>query len=472
MTVPVGALVAIAVVGIIVAGLLSACEAAVMRVSRAAVAEETEQNPRRARYLASFTADPQSTAASAAFGRILAEMTATACITLSLEALLDVWWQVLGLAILASTLVALLLVRLSPRTIGRNHPIGVLVVLSGLLSATRLAVGWAERLTGRKAMSDEDGEHELREMVERVSESEVIEDEDRELFRSVFELGDTLTREVMVPRTDMVTISHTKNLEQALDLFLRSGFSRIPVIGESEDDLRGIIYLKDTIAFLHTDSQHERASRAVHQFMRPAHFVPESKPVDDLLRELQLASSHMAIAVDEYGGIAGLVTMEDTLEEIIGEVTDEHDRVVVETTDLGGGVFRVPARFGLDELGELLGIEVEDDEVDTAAGLLAKAMGKVPLLGAEADIYGVHLSAERIEGRRKRLATLLVRRSDTSAGSASTAGGTGTARTLQDETALELSQSSRARPDAHRQPNARSQPNAHSQRRTDRKSES
>lgn len=427
MTAPIGVLIAIAVVGIFVAALLSAGEVAVLRVSRAAVAEEVERNPRRARHLPTFISDSSGTAAAAAFARIMAEMTATACITLSLEALLDVWWQVLGLAIIVSTLVALLLVRLSPHTIGRKHPIGVLVGLSALLLAALRTFGWALRVTQRSSADDDDSEYELREMVERVSESEVIEDEERELFKSVLELGDTLVREVMVPRTDMVTISYLMNADQALALFLTSGFSRIPVIGESEDDLRGIIYLKDTVALMHGHSQQERSTRSVHQFMRTAHFVPESKPVDDLLRELQLASSHMSIVVDEYGGIAGLVTMEDTLEEIIGEVTDEHDRVVVETTDMGDGVFRVPARLGLDELGELFDLEIDDHEVDTAAGLLAKALGRVPLLGAEADIYGVHLSAERIEGRRKRLATLLVRRSDR------------VVSTSQDETALSVS---------------------------------
>ncbi len=414
MTGPVGALIAIAVAGVVIAGLLSAGEVAVLRVTRSAAAEEIERSPRRARHLATFMQDPSSTAAAAGFARIVAEMASTACITLSFDLLFHAWWQVLGLAILVSTLVALLLVRLSPHTVGRRHPVGVLVALSGLMLAALRTFGWALRLTQRAAV-DADVEYELREMVERVSESDVIEEEERELFKSVLELGGTLTREVMVPRTDMVTISYLMDLDQALALFVRSGFSRIPVIGESEDDLRGIIYLKDMVALLHTiQSQHEGGSRAVHQFMRPAHYVPESKPVDDLLRELQVASSHMAIVVDEYGGIAGLVTMEDTLEEIIGEVTDEHDRVLVDTTELSDGVFRISARLGIEELGELFDLDIDDDEVDTAAGLLAKALGKVPLLGAEAEIYGVHLSAERIEGRRKRLATLLVRRADRS----------------------------------------------------------
>jgi len=141
---------------------------------------------------------------------------------------------------------------------------------------------------------------------------------------------------------------------------------------------------------------------------RPAVFVPESKPVDDLLRELQEGSSHLAMVVDEYGGIAGLVTIEDALEEIVGELTDEHDPTAPVVEDLGDGVFRVPARLGRDELGELFDLEVDDEDVDTAGGLLAKALGKVPLPGSAGDIHGLHLVAERVEGRRRRLATVLV----------------------------------------------------------------
>ena len=141
---------------------------------------------------------------------------------------------------------------------------------------------------------------------------------------------------------------------------------------------------------------------------RPAVFVPESKPVDELLRELQSGSSHMAMVVDEYGGIAGLVTIEDALEEIVGELTDEHDPTAPVVEDLGDGVFRVPARLGRDELGELFDLEVDDEDVDTAGGLLAKALGKVPLPGSAGDIHGLHLVADRVEGRRRRLATVLV----------------------------------------------------------------
>lgn len=409
--VPVGLLLTVAVAGILLAGLLSAGEAAVVRVTRTAVAEAVEEGGPAAARLVRLTADRARTAGALAFGRITAEMTATACVTLCLGAVLGVWWHVLLLAIVVSTLVALVLVRLSPRSLGRRHPLAVLSRLGGLLVATLVVVGWAARLSSATPRAEDDSDDELRDMVERVSESEVIEEDERELIRSVFGLGDTMTREVMVPRTDMVTIPDEATLGEALSVFLRSGFSRVPVVGESVDDLRGVAYFKDVVARLDA-SGGTAAERSAHidGVMRPALLVPESKPVDDLMRELQAASSHMALVVDEYGGIAGLVTMEDAIEEIVGEVTDEHDSETAGATDLGDGRFRVPARMSLDDLGELLDLEIDDDEVDTAGGLLAKALGQVPLAGAEADIDGAHLQADGFEGRRKRLATLVVRR--------------------------------------------------------------
>ena len=395
--VPVPALLAGATLGIVLAALLSSGEVAVQRVTRSSMAEVAENGTKAGRRAAALVVDPRRTASAAAFWRIVAEMTATACITLSLEHALDVWWHVLGLAVIVSTLVALVLVRLSPRSLGRRHPASVLVALGPLLVAALRLAGWT---AGTSLSSSEDvGEHELQEMVDRVNESEVIEEEERELIRSVFGLGSTLTREVMVPRTDMVTTPTTTLLPSALRLFQRSGFSRVPVVGDSEDDVRGVVYFKDVVDRLHGDPvsgvvASTEATTTVEEVMRPAHFVPESKPVDDLLRDLQESRSHMALVVDEYGGTAGLVTMEDAIEEIVGEVTDEHDPDAAEIVETGPGEYRVPARTNLWELGELLGLELEDDDVDTVAGLLAKALGRVPLLGSHAEVSGVHLVGE------------------------------------------------------------------------------
>jgi CBS domain containing-hemolysin-like protein len=205
----------------------------------------------------------------------------------------------------------------------------------------------------------------------------------------------------------MVSIEIPKTVQQALYLFLRSGFSRIPVIGESVDDVLGVLYLKDVVR--HTQSG-DATAQAVADLMRPATFVPESKPVDDLLSEMQAARTHLVIVVDEYGGTAGLVTIEDILEEIVGEITDEYDveRPPVET--LEDGSVRVTARLPIEDLGEIFGVELPADEVETVGGLLAQTLGRVPIPGASVDVGGLHLIAEGTTGRRNRIDSVLVRR--------------------------------------------------------------
>ncbi|MGN7703612.1 hemolysin family protein [Cellulosimicrobium sp. 22601] len=407
---PVALLAVLTVLTVVLAAALSAGEAAVLRVTRAAVSEAalgddltTPPRPSGRRALA-LLADPAATARSVGFVRVVAEVAAITCLTLLVAAWLEPWLQVLLVALAVSVVVGLLVVRVSPRSLGRRHAVRVLLALSGLLTGIVAATRWLTRL----APAPDSGAHEreLQDMVDRVNESDVIEEEERELIRSVFELGSTLTREVMVPRTDMVTTSRDTPLRKALSLFLRSGFSRIPVTGTSADDLVGVAYFKDVVRVLQGGPGAD--ARPVDDVARAAIFVPESKPVDDLLREMQASSSHIAMVVDEYGGIAGLVTIEDALEEIVGELTDEHDRPEPEVEDIGEGVLRVPARVGVDELGELFGLDLDDDDVDTVGGLLAKALGKVPLPGSVADVHGLRIEADRVEGRRKQLATVLV----------------------------------------------------------------
>ena len=413
---PVALLVLLAVLGFAAAAALSAGEIAVVRVSRAAVAELVAARHPAAGRVRDLTEHPTRVAAAAAFVRLVLEMTATVCITLAVGSGELPWWAVLLVSVALCGLVAFLFVRASPRTLGRRHPARTLTFMSWPLVVVTSFAGRLGAVGRPTTGSVEEEEDELRDMVQRVSESDVIEDEEREMFRSVLELGDTLTREVMVPRTDMVTTPDDTPVRKALALLLRSGFSRVPLTGESVDDLTGVLYLKDVVRRLPIappGRSNAREQQAVldlpaSSLARPAVFVPESKPVDELLRELQEGTSHMAMVVDEYGGIAGLVTIEDALEEIVGELTDEHDPTAPVVEDLGDGVFRVPARLGRDELGELFGFDVEDEDVDTAGGLLAKALGKVPLLGSAGDIHGLHLVADRVEGRRRRLATVLV----------------------------------------------------------------
>jgi CBS domain containing-hemolysin-like protein len=251
---------------------------------------------------------------------------------------------------------------------------------------------------------------ELRGLVDFLERRTGIEPGEREMVRSVFELGDTIAREVMVPRTDIVFIEGHKTVGQALSLALRSGFSRIPVVGENEDDVVGIAYLKDVVAWSH-DHLGAEAAEKIAAVMRPASFVPDSKPVDELLRQMQAQRNHLVIVIDEYGGTAGLVTIEDILEEIVGEITDEYDlneRPPVEW--LSADTARVTARLPVTELEELFGVQVGAEDVETVAGLLAHALGRVPIAGSSAAVSGLQLTAEPGSGRRNKILTVLVER--------------------------------------------------------------
>lgn len=240
---------------------------------------------------------------------------------------------------------------------------------------------------------------------------DVPEEFEQELLDSVEEFGETIVREIMVPRIDMATVAADSNLTKAMSVFLRRGYSRLPVVGKNIDDISGILYVKDVARILH-ESPAKMDKTLAGDIARPVIFVPESKPVDDLLRDMQLSSTHIAIIVDEYGGVAGLATMEDVIEEIVGEISDEYDRDVPDVDDLGDGRFRVNARFSLAELGEQLELELEDEDVDSIGGLFAKELGRLPGRGDEVTVSGLQITADRIEGRRKRLITVILKKDE------------------------------------------------------------
>lgn len=410
------------ITGVVVLGfgaVLSAGEGALTHMTRAAAEDLAEAGRRRADRVVSLTAKRNQVLGAIVGLRAGVDMLAAVLITLAVAGWFRQWWQVLLVAAGANLVLLGLLVGISPRSAGRRNPAGTLLALAGVLEKV-YALGtpwrWVESRFGHSStLTDAEVRAEitedLREMIDEIGDSETIEDEDREMMRSVVELGQTLVREVMVPRTDMVTIEEHKSATAGMRLFIRSGYSRVPVIGEDADDVRGILYLKDVLRRLSDHPEH--GERPVSAFVREAVYVPETKLADDLLREMQLGHFHIALAVDEYGGIAGLVTLEDLLEEVVGELTDEHDHAEPVAEDLGDGTFRVPVRLGLDALGELFDLEIEDDDVDTAGGLLTKAVGRVPLPGASGDVQGIHLVAEEATGRRRQVATLLASRSDT-----------------------------------------------------------
>ena len=350
------------------------------------------------------------------FWRVWFEMATAVAVAILFQMLVDNLWLAGLLATVVMAGIGFVLVGVSPRQIGRKHVTAVVVLTAGLVRFLRVVLGpvpgWLVRLGSAVAPGSQGPdaafftEEEFRELLDRASDADMIENTEAELIHSVFELGDTKVRSVMVPRTDMVCIEAGSTLRQAMSLFLRSGYSRVPVIEDSADHLVGILYLKDVAAQMHSDP--ERASvQKVEDYARSVRYVPESKAVSELLQELQRESTHVAIVIDEYGGTAGLVTLEDLIEEIVGEIVDEYDSERPEIEGLGDGRYRVSSKTGIDDLGELFGIELEDDEVDTVGGLLAKVLGRVPIVGSEVEVEGITLHAERLEGRRNRVSHVL-----------------------------------------------------------------
>ncbi|HTR94635.1 MAG TPA: hemolysin family protein [Trebonia sp.] len=351
--------------------------------------------------------------------RVIAEISGAVLVTLAFAHWLGGGWQVFLPSVGVLLVARYVLIGVGPRAMGRQRAERVAATARRLLRPLYAALGPAARLLdrvtgalpfgGQGADPELSGRPGVEDLVDYIESQDEIEPGEREMVRSVVELGDTIVREVMVPRTDMVFLERDKTLNQALSLALRSGFSRIPVSGESTDDVVGIAYLKDVVAWI---VQHQDAEETDHveKVMRPATYVPDSKPVDELLRQMQVQRIHVAIVIDEYGGTAGLVTIEDILEEIVGEIADEYDTEQPPVEWLAPGTARVTARLPVTDLGEAFGVTIDAEDVETVGGLLAHQLGRVPIAGSEATVAGLHLTAENVAGRRNKLGTVLIER--------------------------------------------------------------
>ena len=421
MTAPAWLLVAAAVLAL-VAGWCANAEAALALVSATGAAERAPADKRGR--LAAVAADLPPYMSVLLLLRALCEIFAAVLVTSAFVSWLGNDWRAVLAALAVVIGLRYLLTGVRPQT-GRVGPrtersaqraaafLFPLTRALGPLPRLLVACGNALPPTRRaRPPADQEGpvdRAELRGLVDYLERRNGIEPGERDMVRSVFELGDTIVREVMVPRTDMVFIEADKTVEQALSLALRSGFSRIPVVGENADDVVGIAYLKDIVAWSHEHPGAD-ATEKIATVMRQASYVPDSKPVDELLRQMQAQRSHVAIVIDEYGGTAGLVTIEDILEEIVGEITDEYDNEQPPVEWLSDGSARVTARLSATELGELFGVNLEEEDVETVAGLLAHALGRVPIAGSTAAIRGLRLTAENLAGRRNKIGTVLVER--------------------------------------------------------------
>jgi CBS domain containing-hemolysin-like protein len=240
-------------------------------------------------------------------------------------------------------------------------------------------------------------EEELLALAGVAAEADVIEQEEQALIESIIEFGDTVAREIMVPRTDMVSVGGDFRVQDAMEVAIAHGFSRLPAFGEGRDDIVGIAYAKD---LMKAEREPGGGELSVSELLRPAHFVPETKRVAELLREMQAETFHIAVLVDEYGGTAGMVTLEDVIEELVGEIQDEFDPDETIIEPLAGGAVRVDARVPVDEVNDLLGIDLPHDEWDSVGGLVFNLLGRVPEAGETVEVEDHLLCAEKVSGRR------------------------------------------------------------------------
>jgi len=399
------------------AGFLAATESALTSISRVLI--EQLESKRGGELLRRFSQQPAKYLNVILLVRKTCELTATVLLA---SILLRNYSsaQAMSLTVLIMVIVSYVVVGVGPRTLGKQHPhtwaragIGVAFFLAFILGpVTKLLIAIGNAITPGVGFRTGPftNEAELRDLVDQAHERGLVESDEHEMIHSVFELGDTLVRELMVPRTEMVWIEKDKSLRQALSLALRSGFSRVPVIGENLDRIIGIAYVKD-LAKRTLDHHEAETTERVEQHMRPATFVPESKIAADLLKEMQRDQIHLAIVVDEYGGTAGIITIEDILEEIVGEIADEFDDGVEAFTWISEGKARAKATLHIEDLADELDIEISEEDfedVDTIGGLMAQKLGRVPIAGSTITVGQYLITSERPVGRRRRISSVLI----------------------------------------------------------------
>ena len=413
----------VAAVLAVVAGLFASIDAALSAFSKARAEELASEGRSGARRLVRILEDPAPAINSMLLLRVLAETASIVLAALIAASHIDDSWKQISVVVVVMVIVSYVLIGVGPRTLGRQHSERIALVSAGPVSFVTRLLGpiphvlilFGNMLTPGKGFSEGPfaSEVEVRELVDLAAASSVIESGESKMIHSVFELGDTIAREVMVPRTDIVFVEGTKTLRKAMSLSLRSGYSRIPIVGENLDDILGMAYLKDVTKRVF-DNRDAESTERVSTVARGCLFVPDTQHADALLREMQAKRMHVAIVVDEFGGTAGMVTIEDILEEIVGEITDEYDIEPDGVEELADGSFRISSRYEVDDLVDLFGIPIEDEDVDSVGGLIAKHLGKVPITGSVVEVEGLRFEAESTSGRRNRIDTVLVSRASES----------------------------------------------------------
>ena len=397
---------------IVVVGILGASEVSITRVNRVRAYRLAEEKRRGSSSLVKIAENPAPYLNVVLLLTLLATIGGTTLATSLAVRIFHGAGELI--ATVAMTLLLFVFADVTPKTFALQQTDRVALFLAPLLVGLGRLVGPLATGLVRIANAIMPGkglphgpfitEREIRALAEVASDEDQIEEEEKELIHSIFEFGDTIVREVMVPKPDIVAIEGGKALRDVQALVLQHGFSRIPVYEENLDDVIGLVYAKDVLKALHQGRQ----DMPLRDIVRPAHFVPEQKKVADLLREMQREKFHIAVVTDEYGSVVGLVTLEDLLEELVGEISDEYDREEPEVVELDEGVYRVDGKVSIDELNELLDVELPDEEWDTVGGLMLGLLGSIPAEGEEVGYENLTFRAERVQGRR--IAKVLITR--------------------------------------------------------------
>ena len=386
---------------------LAAAETAFVRMSRIRAIALEEEGDKRAHRLVLMLEHPEQTLNVVLLGVLVCQLTVATLIGVLLEGTAGVWGVVIGIVL--QIFLFFVIGEVAPKTFAVQNTERAALALTPVLWflthfaplrwSSNLLIGVANVVLPGKGLKQGPfvTEEEIRTMADVAASEDVIEREERRLIHSIFEFGDTVVREVMLPRPDMVAVDATDTIEDAIERAIERGFSRLPVCEEgSTDDIIGLVYLKDLVR----RARSGEGAQEVRVAVRPAIFVPEQKRVAELLREMRTKQFHMAIVIDEYGGTSGLVTLEDLLEEIVGEIADEYDVETPAVERLADGSVRVPGSTPIDEVSEELGTELPDEEWDTVGGLILNLLGHVPEEGEVVRFQGLELRTERVQGRR------------------------------------------------------------------------
>jgi putative hemolysin len=405
-------LVALVAVLVVFGSLLAMAEASLTRMNRVRAMALEEEGRRHATRLVEIETDPPSFLNAIYLWVMIAQNGSAILVAILAEHFLgDIWITILSFLF---TLAYFVIVEAMSKTFAILHSDRVALRLSPLVYwlsrilywPTRGLIAIANVLLPGKGLREGPfvSEQDIRAMAEAGSEEGAIEEEEKELIHSIFEFGDTVVREVMTPEPDIVAVEVSDSLNAVQDLVIRHGYSRIPVYRERLEDIVGVVYAKDVLRELRGG----QGQRSLEDLARKAAFVPESRKVSDLLRDMQRQKFHMALVVDEYGSLVGLVTLEDLLEEIVGEIFDEYDREDPNVEPAGDGRYRVNARLPVDELNELLEVDLPQEDWDSVGGLMMGILGRVPAQGERVEVKGLRFTAEQMKGRR--IARVLVER--------------------------------------------------------------